>query len=271
MKDVPTQLPAGLAVAAVPRREDPGDVLLSRTGAPLDGLRRGAVVGTSSLRRQAQLLAHRPDLAVVPLRGNLDTRIRKLESEGLDAIVLAAAGIRRLGLESRITERLAPEICLPAVGQGALGIEIRQASAARHAPRAEGMADERRAPSAEGSEPATGNRQPATARRDAWIAELVGGLDDRDSHLAVRAERAMLLGLGGGCQVPIAGHAVVAAGEILLRALVATVDGRRLVRAEGRGPAEAPDRLGAEVAESLLSRGAAAILAELLQAEGGVR
>jgi hydroxymethylbilane synthase len=259
MKDVPTQLPAGLAVAAVPRREDPGDVLLSRTGAPLAGLRRGAVVGTSSLRRQAQLLAHRPDLAVVPLRGNLDTRIRKLEGEGLDAIVLAAAGIRRLGLESRITERLAPEVCLPAVGQGALGIEIRQTSA------------ERRAPSAEGSEPATGNRQPATAQRDARIAELVGSLDDRDSHLAVRAERAMLLRLGGGCQVPIAGYAVVTAGELLLRALVATVDGRTLVRAEGRGPAEAPDRLGAEVAESLLFRGAAAILAEILETEGGIR
>lgn len=245
MKDVPTELSAGLVLAAVPGREDPGDVLLSRTGAPLAGLPRGAVVGTSSLRRQAQLLAHRPDLSVVPLRGNLDTRIRKLEGEGLDAIVLAAAGLRRLGLESRICERLAPEVCLPAVGQGALGVEIR-------APGAEGMAE----------------RQSDRGTRDARIAALVGRLDDPDTHRAVRAERAMLLRLGGGCQVPIAGHAVVAAGEIWLRGLVATVDGRRLVRAEGRGPAAAADRLGVEVAEVLLSRGAAAILAEILGAQG---
>ncbi len=128
MKDVPTELPAGLAIVAMPEREDPADVLISRTGARLAALPRGARVGTSSLRRQAQLLGHRPDLTIVGLRGNLDTRIRKLDSEGLDAIILAAAGVRRLGLGHLVTEALPPEILLPAVGQGALGIEVRVAS-----------------------------------------------------------------------------------------------------------------------------------------------
>ena len=222
MKDVPTDLPAGLAIAAIPERADPSDVLISRTGARLADLPAGARVGTSSLRRQAQLLHHRPDLTIVGLRGNLDTRLRKLEGEGLDAIVLAAAGIKRLGWMERITEFLSPEVCLPAIGQGALGVEIRQ-----------------------GDPTATG---------------AVAVLDHRETHLAVRAERAFLRRLEGGCQVPFAAHAELAGGRILLRGLVAAPDGRRLVRGERGGAAEDAEAVGCALAEDLLGRGAAEIL-----------
>jgi hydroxymethylbilane synthase len=222
MKDVPTDLPAGLAIAAIPERADPSDVLISRTGARLKDLPAGARVGTSSLRRQAQLLHHRPDLTIVGLRGNLDTRLRKLEGEGLDAIVLAAAGIKRLGWMERITEFLSPEVCLPAIGQGALGVEIRQ-----------------------GDPTATG---------------AVAVLDHRETHLAVRAERAFLRRLEGGCQVPFAAHAELAEGRILLRGLVAAPDGRRLVRGERGGDAEDAEAVGCALAEDLLGRGAAEIL-----------
>ena len=262
MKDVPTELPAGLLIAAVPQREDAGDVLLSRTGARLDDLRRGAVVGTSSLRRQAQLLHHRPDLQVIPLRGNLDTRIRKLESEGLDAIVLAAAGIKRLGLTHRITEILDREVCLPAVGQGALGIEIRARGTGHGAQGTEGGK-----PSDLG--PRTSDFGPAAGNRDAEIAALVAGLDHPESHLAVFAERSVLRRLGGGCQVPIAGHALVEGSVMVLRGLVASPDGQRLVRAERRGPVGEGEALGTALAEDLLSRGGDAILKALMREEGG--
>ncbi|HYL80868.1 MAG TPA: hydroxymethylbilane synthase, partial [Candidatus Acidoferrum sp.] len=225
MKDVPTELPAGVVIAAVGEREDPLDVLISRTGEKLDGLPRGARVGTSSLRRQAQLLHHRPDLVVVGLRGNLDTRIRKLQEEGLDAIVVAAAGVKRLGLTRLITEALPTDILLPAIGQGALGIEIRQG--------------------------------------DPTAAAAVTSLDHAETHLAVRTERAMLARLEGGCQVPIAAHATVSAGEITLRGLVASLDGRRLVRGENRGSTDGFEALGTGLAEDLLSRGAAEILQEI--------
>src|SRR5512137_1177322 len=180
MKDVPTDLPEGLAIAAIPPREDPADVLISREGRRLADLPRGARVGTSSLRRQSQLLQHRPDLVVVGLRGNLDTRIRKLGGEGLDAIVLAAAGVKRLGLERLVTEVLVPEIILSASGQGALGIEIRVPGAGC------------RVPGAEADEPRAASREP----RGPTVAEIVRTLDDRETHLAVRAERAMLRRLG---------------------------------------------------------------------------
>lgn len=225
MKDVPTELPPGLVIAAVGEREDPLDVLISRTGATLAGLPRGARVGTSSLRRQAQLLHHRPDLAVVGLRGNLDTRIRKLQEEGLDAIVVAAAGVRRLGLASLITETLPADILLPAIGQGALGIEIRQ------------------------GEP-TGTA-------------IANALDHPETHIAVRAERAMLARLEGGCQVPIAAHATVSGEGISLRGLVASLDGKKLVRGEMRGATGSSEAVGTTLAEDLLSRGAAEILHEI--------
>ena len=228
MKDVPTELPPGLAISAVTEREDPHDVLISRTGAHFRDLPSGARVGTSSLRRQAQLLHHRPDLHILPLRGNLDTRIRKLALEGLDAIVVAAAGVKRLGLMERITEVLPPEICLPAIGQGALGIEIRQ-----------------------GDSTATGK---------------VGILDHPDTHVAVMAERAFLRRLGGGCQVPFAAHARVADDRLFLRGLVATPDGKQVIAGERQGKRTEGEAVGAALAEELLSRGAAGILRVLLQA-----
>ena len=171
MKDVPTQLPSGLEILSIPAREDPRDALIARSGLSLEKLPRGARIGTSSLRRQSQVLHARPDLTVVMLRGNLDTRLRKLEAGDYDAIVLAAAGLRRLGLEHRITEYLSYEVCLPAIAQGALGLE--------------GRAD------------------------DPFVREVVTGLEDRSTRLAVTAERAFLERLEGGCQVPIAAHATI--------------------------------------------------------------
>ncbi len=228
MKDVPTELPPGLAISAVTEREDPHDVLISRTGARFRDLPSGARVGTSSLRRQAQLLHRRPDLHIIPLRGNLDTRIRKLALEGLDAIVVAAAGVKRLGLMERITEVLPPEISLPAIGQGALGIEIRQ-----------------------GDPTATGK---------------VAMLDHPDTHVAVMAERAFLRRLGGGCQVPFAAHARVADDRLFLRGLVATPDGKQVIAGERQGNRTEGEAVGTALAEELLSRGAAGILRALLQA-----
>ena len=250
MKDVPTELPAGLAIVAMPEREDPADVLISRTGARLAALPRGARVGTSSLRRQAQLLRHRPDLTIVGLRGNLDTRIRKLGSEGLDAIILAAAGVKRLGLGHLVAESLPPEVLLPAVGQGALGIEVRAESREES-----GGADVQRS---------TFNVERGTFN----VQRAVTVLDHRETHLAVRAERAMLRRLGGGCQVPIAGWATVEGDTILLRGLIAGIDGRTLVRGDARGTTADPDGLGAAMAEDLLARGGRAILDRI--AGGGV-
>ncbi len=278
MKDVPTELPPGLSIVAMPEREDPADVLISRTGARLAAFPRGARVGTSSLRRQAQLLHHRPDLTIVPLRGNLDTRIRKLESEGLDAVILAAAGVRRLGLGHLVTETLPPELLLPAVGQGALGIEVRERRDESREPRAE--SGEPRAtshePRAESREWRAASREPrAASRAEGWgsgeadVERVVMVLDHRETHLAVRAERAMLRRLGGGCQVPIAAWATVEGDAILLRGLIAGIDGGALVRGEARGTTADPDGLGAAMAEDLLARGGRAILDRI--AEGGVR
>jgi hydroxymethylbilane synthase len=235
MKDVPTDLPAGLAIVAVTEREDPADVLISRTGAKLKDLPSRARVGTSSLRRQAQLLHYRPDLTLVGLRGNLDTRLRKLEAEGLDAIILAAAGVKRLGWMDRITEYLSPDICLPAIGQGALGIEMRESGAE--------------------------SREPGVLR-------IVNVLDHRETHAAVLAERAFLRRLEGGCQVPFAAHAEVAGGGLLLRGLVASPDGAHLLRGERRGRQDQAEAMGISLAEDLLTRGAAEILQAVLRRSG---
>jgi hydroxymethylbilane synthase len=248
MKDVPTELPAGLTIGAIPLRESPVDVLISRTGSRLGDLPRGARVGTSSLRRQAQLLHHRADLVVVGLRGNLDTRIRKLDSEGLDAIVLAAAGVKRLGLDRLVTEVLPPEIVLPAIGQGALGIEVREQ---RRDGRGAG------APGEHGSKGAERSREPD-------VAELVRVLDHFESHTAVRAERGMLRRLGGGCQVPIAALATMEGKGVFLRGLIASTDGTTVIRGEVRGTTAEPEMLGRALAEDLLDRGGLAILKDIL-------
>jgi hydroxymethylbilane synthase len=225
MKDMPAEIPPGLTVGPVPRREDPRDALISRDGRPLSELPDGARVGTSSLRRAAQLKRLRPDLAIVPLRGNLETRLGKLHSQELEAIVLAAAGLRRMGLEGRISELLDPRRFLPAVAQGALCIEIR--------------------------------------REDAELAALLAPLDDPPSRWAVTAERAFLRRLEGGCQVPIAAHGEVHGERIALRGLVAELDGSRVLQAEGQAPAERAAEAGLELAERLLASGGREILERL--------
>lgn len=225
MKDVPTEIASGLTIAAVLEREDPSDVLISRNGASLDGLPAGAKIGTSSLRRQAQLLRYRPDLTVVPLRGNLDTRLRKLGSAGLDAVVVAAAGVHRLGRQAEITEILSGDVCLPAIGQGALGVETR--------------GDDRR------------------------MHDLVGALNHGPSAVTIAAERAFLARLGGGCQVPIAAHAQLDGDRLRLEGLVATPDGTVMLRGEREGSRGLAEEIGRGLAEDLLKRGADRILEKL--------
>jgi hydroxymethylbilane synthase len=225
MKDVPALLPAALDILGVPVREDPRDALISRDGRGFADLKPGARIGTSSLRRQAQLLARRPDVSIVMLRGNLDTRLRKLRDGQFDAIVLAAAGLKRLGWSARITEYLPPDISLPAIGQGALAIEGR--------------------------------------RDDAQVRMLVSELAHMPTWTTIRAERALLHRLEGGCQVPIAAHAVLEGDQLRLDGLVASVDGARMVRDQVLGPAANAESLGVQLAERLLEQGGDAILKEI--------
>jgi len=225
MKDVPTEIAPGLNIAAILEREDASDVLISRRGEKLDALPSGARIGTSSLRRQAQLLHFRPDLTVVPLRGNLDTRLRKLDTEGVDAIVVAAAGVYRLGRQQEVTEVLPLEISLPAVGQGALGLEIRA--------------------------------------HDQRIRDLVEPMTHGPSALTIAAERAFLKRLGGGCQVPIAAYGRLDGPELHLMALVINPDGTGVVRGERKGPSALAEEIGLAIAEELLRRGADRIIREL--------
>jgi hydroxymethylbilane synthase len=225
VKDMPAVLPEGLHLAAMPPREDPRDALISKNGAGLDKLPHGARVGTSSLRRAAQLLHLRPDLRIETLRGNVDTRLRKLESEGLDAIVLAAAGLKRMELSQVISEYLEPERILPAVGQGALGIETRIG--------------------------------------DVSTNEIVASLIHQQTVTTVRAERAFLKRLEGGCQVPIGGYATMEGETLILTGMVADLQGVRLIRKEMRGDARQPEVVGESLAEVVLESGGREILAEI--------
>jgi hydroxymethylbilane synthase len=222
MKDVPMDFPEGLGLYCICEREDPRDAFVSNTYASLDALPAGSVVGTSSLRRQAQLLARRPDLKIQFLRGNVNTRLAKLDAGDYDAIILAAAGLIRLGFESRIRASISAEDSLPAGGQGAVGIECRSADSEIHA--------------------------------------LLAPLHHRDTALRVTAERALNKHLNGGCQVPIACYAVLEGEQLWLRGLVGQPDGSRLLRAEQRASSADAEQLGVEVAEALLAQGAAAIL-----------
>ena len=224
MKDLPAVLADGLVVAAVPVREDPRDALCAPRHRTLDALPRGAKVGTSSLRRSAQLRALRPDLHVEMVRGNVETRLRKA-SEGLDAVVLAYAGLRRLGLAGHATQVFDPSEMLPAVAQGALALEAR--------------ADD-----------------PATLAR-------LAPLDHAETRQRVEAERGLLRRLEGGCQVPIAAHATTQDGRVTLRALVASLDGTRVIRGERNGSGAEARALGEALGDELLSKGAAEILHEL--------
>jgi hydroxymethylbilane synthase len=217
LKDLPTELPSGLAIGAITAREDARDVLISRHGVGLDDLPRGARIGTSSLRRGAQLAAHRPEAQIVNLRGNVDTRLRKAATDDYDAIVLAAAGVLRLGLADRIVEYLPIGVMLPAVGQGAMAVEARQ--------------------------------------DDADTLALVADLDHAPTRAATDAERAFLRALGGGCHVPIAAYGETHGDALRLRGLIASLDGQRIVRGEVVSSVSEAGAAGRELAERLLAQG----------------
>lgn len=223
LKDLPTVLPAGLDIAAFCEREEPRDVFLSKDGTRLTELPPGSLIGTSSLRRKAQLQNFRPDLEFADLRGNLQTRWRKLEESDMAGIVLAAAGVKRLGWEERITEIISEDLMLSAVGQGSIAIEI------------------------------------SSERED--IRELLSALNHPKTELAVRAERALLRRLEGGCQIPIGALGVVKEGQVTLKGIVASLDGQRIIKAEAVGGD--PEDLGNLVAEKLIAQGALEILAEI--------
>ncbi len=224
-KDVPVAMPAGFELSAILAREDPRDAFVSNAHSSLEALPRGAVVGTSSLRREAQLRSRYPGLDVRPLRGNVDTRLAKLDRGDYGAVVLAVAGLTRLGLTARVRAILDPEVSLPAPGQGALAIECR------------------------------------AGRTD--LVALLAPLDDSATAACVRAERAVSRALGGNCQVPLGAYGEMADGMLRLRGVVASPDGARVVRGEVRGDARTPERAGEALAAELRRRGAAEILAAL--------
>ncbi|MCP8899628.1 hydroxymethylbilane synthase [Gilvimarinus xylanilyticus] len=225
MKDVPMEFPEGLGLAVICEREDPRDAFVSNRFHNLDELPAGSVVGTSSLRRQCQVLSARPDLEVKFLRGNVQTRLRKLDDGEFDAIILASAGLIRLELQARIADYMAPEVSLPAGGQGAVGIECRT--------------------------------------DDTQLRELLAPLHHAPTAVCVEAERAMNRRLEGGCQVPIACYAIEQAGGLWLRGLVGSVDGKTMLSEEDRGPLESAEAMGVAMAERLLAAGADKILAEV--------
>lgn len=225
MKDVPTFFPDGLHLSCITKREDPRDALLSRNGVSFKDLPKGANVGTSSLRRQAQLMNIRPDFVIHQLRGNVDTRLRKLKEGQFDAIILAAAGVKRLGLAENVTEYIDPEISLPAIGQGALGIECR--------------VDDRE------------------------LNDLVAFFNHDDSRTCVTGERALLRRLEGGCQVPIACYGRMKEGKLHLTGLVGSVDGKRIIKDTIEGAPDKAEKLGVTLAEKLLVQGADVILREV--------
>ncbi|MGE4271712.1 MAG: hydroxymethylbilane synthase [Desulfitobacterium sp.] len=223
LKDLPTVLPTGLEIAVFCEREEPRDVFLSREGIQLADLPSGSIIGTSSLRRKAQLQNYRSDLDFADLRGNLQTRWRKLQESSMAGIVLAAAGVIRLGWEERITEYISQDLMLSAVGQGAIAIEV------------------------------------ASHRED--VRDLLSALNHRETERAVRAERALLLRLEGGCQIPIGALAVTDAQQITLRGMVASLDGQRILKVTLSG--DDPEKLGKEAAEALIAQGAMDILSEI--------
>lgn len=226
LKDVPFELPAGIVIGAVPEREDPRDAFLSN-GSKLSELDPNATIGTSSLRRQVQLRHHFPSLNIVTLRGNVDTRLRKLAAGEFDGIILAVAGLKRLGHEGRITQILDDDVMVSAVGQGALGIVCR------------------------------GN--------DDSTRELLRPLEHGATRTAVGAERGLLRALGGSCQVPVAGRATLADNRLTIRGLIASLDGVRVIKDDLTGPPERAEELGIKLGQRMLSSGAGEILAEIIQ------
>jgi len=227
MKDLPTRIPASLRIGAVPEREDARDALVTATGESLSKLPEGSRVGTGSLRRQAQILARRPDLKIMEIRGNIDTRLKKIEDGIYDAVVLACAGLNRLGLQNRIVARLSLQEMLPAPGQGALAIEAR--------------ANDRR------------------------LEPIAAALNHPATAAAVAAERSFLQRMGGGCNVPVAVHARLTGSFIEIDGLVASPDGRRIVRDSVRGSADGAQEAAVRLAEEILARGGRVILDALRQ------
>ncbi|WP_168406388.1 hydroxymethylbilane synthase [Acinetobacter indicus] len=225
MKDVPMALPEGLSLAVICEREDPLDAFVSNTYASFQDLPQGAKVGTSSLRRKCQILKVRPDLEIIDLRGNVGTRLSKLDAGQYDAIILASAGLKRLGLSERIRHTLAPEVSLPAVGQGALGLECRT--------------------------------------NDQAVLELILPLMDDETNVCVRAERAFNAYLEGGCQVPIAGYATLKDGQLSMKGRVGSVDGQALLSAQLSAAPEQAEQLGEQLAQNLLAQGAGELLKAL--------
>lgn len=233
MKDVPMEFPASLELAVICERHSPFDAFVSNAYENLDALPEGAVVGTSSLRRQSQISAARPDLHIKTLRGNVNTRLAKLDAGEYDAIILADSGLKRLGFDERVRYALPADLSLPAVGQGALGIECRS--------------------------------------EDEAIKALIAPLSHPETESCVRAERAMNRRLQGGCQVPIAGYATLEGEELTLKGLVASLDGNKILQCEYKAPRSEAESLGIKVAEDLLSQGADAILQEVYGEQGPPR
>ena len=225
LKDIPTVLPEGLQLSAMLTRHNPADVLISEKYDSFDALPQGAKVGTSSLRRKAQLLNKRPDLNIQDLRGNVNTRMRKLKEENFDGIILAAAGVERMEWKESITEELAYDLCLPAVSQGVIAVETRS--------------------------------------DDPEIIALVQLIHDKESEICVNAERALLRALEGGCQIPIAGHAHIEGDTVVLDGLVGSIDGKTIIRDQMRGPIELAEEVGKQLAKVLSDKGGKEILEQI--------
>ncbi len=225
VKDMPTKLPEGLKLGAMTKRHNSKDVFVSAKNISFYDLHKGAVIGTSSLRRRAQLLNYRPDLTLVDIRGNLQTRLKRMVEQNLDGIILAAAGLERLGLEEHIQDFLDFSTCLPAVGQGSLAIEIRE--------------------------------------EDPFIENLISSINDLETELSIRAERSLLRDFEGGCQIPIGAQARIENDQLILEALVASLDGKELIRDSLVGKVDQPEELGKELASLLRNKGAGKILSEI--------
>lgn len=225
MKDVPSEFPKGLQISAITKRKDVRDILITKEGNSFNELKQGAKIGTSSLRREAQLRGLRKDLNIVPIRGNVETRINKIKEMDLDGVILAAAGLIRLGLEDRISESFSPYDIVPAVGQGALGIETRE--------------------------------------DDSLIKEMVSKINDDSTSLAVKGERRFMTILNGGCHVPVGGFAYIEDEKLKMIGMVSSIDGQRIIKAYGEDEVQNYGKLGSKIAEEVLSRGGREILQEL--------
>lgn len=227
LKDCPADIPAPLEIVATPKRDDPRDVLIARENLKIERLPHGARIGTGSLRRKCQLLHLYPDLQIIPLRGNLETRIRKIETERLHGVIVAAAGMRRMGWIDRVSCFISPELVIPAVGQGILALEIR--------------------------------------KEDEALKEILSPINDVNTWIEATSERSFLKHIGGGCRLPMGAHAVVSGNQLTLNGFIGTPNGRALFRNEFRGPVKEAEEIGRALAEDILSRGGRAIIEKIFR------